>query len=213
MTAPTEAQLRMGAGRRLFGGETTFIAGAASVESLPRPTLTEAALAGRSNVGKSSLINALIGRKSLARVSHSPGATRQINFYSVAGRLMLADLPGYGFARASKRQIGDWSNLIYLYLNGRAVLRRVVTLVDARRGVGDADRELFDFLDKTALSYQVVLTNADELHEKELAARLTETEAAVTKRPAAHPAIIVTSARTGAGIEELRAELATFAKN
>jgi GTP-binding protein len=198
-------------GRKLFAGECQFVAGAASVASLPPPGLPEIALAGRSNVGKSSLLNAITRRKSLARVSRTPGATQQINFFSVTNRLLLADLPGYGFAKASKQKIGAWSDLIYKYLSGRATLRRVMTLVDVRRGLGDSDNELLDFLDQTGLSYQVVLTKADEEPPAKVAQIVGETAAALARRAAAHPRVLAVSAEKGDGLAELRAEIAAFA--
>ncbi len=199
------------AGRRLFAGPCDFMAGAASPASLPAPAAAEIAFAGRSNVGKSSLINALTGRKSLARVSRTPGRTQQINFFSLGGRLVLADLPGYGFARAPKKRIAQWSDLIYRYLKGRAVLRRVLILVDSRHGLKDSDRALFEFLDEAAVSYQVVLTKTDALKNDDAAARARAVAGELSGHVAAHPEVAMTSAETGAGIPELRAALAAFA--
>ncbi len=199
------------AGRRLFAGATEFVAGAATVASLPPSAGPEVAFAGRSNVGKSSLINALTGRNSLARVSRTPGRTQQINFFSVGGRLVLADLPGYGFAKAPKHRIAEWSDLILRYLKGRPALRRVLVLVDSRHGLKDSDRALFDMLDEAAVSYQVVLTKIDELKPAEAEARTREIAAELSRHVAAHPDIAATSSRTGAGIAALRAELAGFA--
>jgi GTP-binding protein len=199
-------------GRRLFAGACEFVAGAANEASLPPGRLAEVAFAGRSNVGKSSLINALTGRKALARVSHTPGRTQQINFFVVGGALMLVDLPGYGYAKASKRRIGEWSDLILRYLRGRPVLRRVLVLVDARHGLKDSDRALFQLLDETAVSYQVVLTKADEA-AKTLTATTSAVSGEMAAHVAAHPEIAATSARTGAGIPELRAALAALSKS
>ena len=197
------------AGRRLFAGPCDFVAGAATEAALPAPKLTEVAFAGRSNVGKSSLINALTGRKALARVSHTPGRTQQINFFSLGGRLMLVDLPGYGYAKASKQRIGEWSNLILRYLQGRAALRRVLVLVDSRVGLKDSDRDLFGLLDEIGVSYQLVLTKKDDKpKEKDPLAGLAEE---LARHPAAHPEIIATSAREGTGIPELRMALAQIA--
>ena len=209
-TGPFEPDL-LEAGRRLFAGPCDFIAGAADPAALPPPAAPEVAFAGRSNVGKSSLINALTGRKSLARVSRTPGRTQQINFFSLAGRLVLADLPGYGFARAPKQRIAQWSDLIYRYLKGRAVLRRVLVLVDARHGLKDSDRGLFDFLDEAAVSYQVVLTKTDALKGGDAVARARAVASELAGHAAAHPDVVVTSSETAAGIAELRAALATFA--
>jgi GTP-binding protein len=197
------------AGRRLFAGPCDFVAGAATEAALPAPKLTEVAFAGRSNVGKSSLINALTGRKALARVSHTPGRTQQINFFSLGGKLMLVDLPGYGYAKASKQRIGEWSNLILRYLQGRAALRRVLVLVDSRVGLKDSDRDLFGLLDEIGVSYQLVLTKKDDKpKEKDPLAGLAEE---LARHPAAHPEIIATSAREGTGIPELRMALAQIA--
>jgi GTP-binding protein len=196
-------------GRRLFAGACDFVAGAATEAALPPATLTEVAFAGRSNVGKSSLINALTGRKALARVSHTPGRTQQINFFSLGGKLMLVDLPGYGYAKASKQRIGEWSALILRYLQGRAVLRRVLVLVDSRHGLKDSDRDLFGLLDEIGVSYQVVLTKTDDRSkiENPLAAITAE----LAGHAAAHPQVIATSAREGTGIPELRAAVAALA--
>ena len=198
-------------GRWLFAQECRFIAGAATIETLPGSDIPEVAFAGRSNVGKSSLINALTGRRTLARISQTPGRTRQINIFSLGDRLMLADLPGYGYARASKSLIQGWTLLADLYLRGRPRLRRVCLLVDARRGPKDTDRALMERLDKAAVVYQIVLTKTDKLTEAELTDQTASLAAAIAKRPAAHPAIAVSSAQTGRGIAELRAELATLA--
>jgi GTP-binding protein len=201
-------------GRKLFAGPCFFIAGAANRDSLPAPGLTEVAFAGRSNVGKSSLLNAVTGRRDLARTSSTPGRTQQINFFDLGGRLILVDLPGYGYSRAGKKTARDWTRLVQLYLRGRATLRRVMVLVDARRGLGPADREVMDGLDAAAVSYQVVLTKADK------AGTDTDSAAAVARRvagdikarPAAHPDVLVTSSADGTGIDELRAVLAALAE-
>ncbi|HTY69096.1 MAG TPA: ribosome biogenesis GTP-binding protein YihA/YsxC [Alphaproteobacteria bacterium] len=211
MTAPDQGASEFDAGRRLFAGPCDFVAGAASPASLPAATAPEIAFAGRSNVGKSSLINALTGRKSLARVSRTPGRTQQINFFSLGGRLALADLPGYGFARAPKKRIAQWSDLIYRYLKGRSVLRRVLILVDSRHGLKDSDRALFDFLDEAAVSYQVVLTKIDALRGDDALARARAVASELAGHVAAYPDVSTTSAETGIGIPELRAALAAFA--
>lgn len=201
------------AARKLFVGPCDFVAGAAKPDSLPPATLPEVALAGRSNVGKSSLLNALTGRRSLARTSQTPGRTQQINFFDLGQRLMLVDLPGYGYAKAGRSAVQGWSALIGLYLKGRAKLRRVLVLIDARRGVGPHDREAMDAMDAAAVSYQIVLTKADQLGKadgtaEDVAARVAE---AIKGRPAAHPEVLITSSTTGQGIDVLRAAVAALA--
>lgn len=171
----------------------------------------QVALAGRSNVGKSSLINALVGRHALARVSNAPGRTRELNFFELGRRLMLVDLPGYGHAKAPKAEIARWTRLTLAYLGGRAQLRRVCLLIDARHGVKDADRRLMAMLDEAAVGYQAVLTKCDKVTGAELAARLGETAAELARRPAAHPHVVATSAQGGRGLPELRATLAALA--
>lgn len=198
-------------GRRLFAGPCDFVAGAAKAEMLPPPRLPEVAFAGRSNVGKSSLVNALTGRATLARISKEPGRTQQLNFFELSGKLVLVDMPGYGFARVAKKDAQSWSKLIRLYLRGRPSLRRVLVLVDARHGFKESDRATMALLDEAAVSYQVVLTKADKLRPEELAARAAETNREVATHVAAHPEILATSARTGRGVPELRAALAAVA--
>ena len=168
----------------------------------------EIAFAGRSNVGKSSLVNALTGRRTLARISNTPGRTQQLNFFDLAGRLTLVDMPGYGYAAVGKDKVAAWTSLIHAYLRGRANLARVYVLVDARHGLKPVDAEVLDTLDKAAVSYQVVLTKADALKPDELDRRIGETASAIAKRPAAFPDIRPTSSRAGAGVPELRAEIA-----
>ncbi len=199
-------------GRLLFAQHCRFIAGMASDAQVPDSELTEVAFAGRSNVGKSSLLNALTGRKSLARTSNTPGRTQQLNFFDLGGRLILVDLPGYGYARATKTDIAHWTALTRRYLKGRAQLRRVCLLVDARHGLKAGDRAVMDELDSAAVSYQIVLTKADKLKQAELAKTVAATGAEVSRRAAAHPSILATSARKGEGIAELRAELAALAE-
>jgi GTP-binding protein len=195
------------AGRRLFAGEWDFAAAAGSENSLPKPRGTEIAMAGRSNVGKSSLINALTGRKSLARTSRTPGRTQELIFFN-GGGLNLVDMPGCGYAAAAKSKIEAWTALIHAYLRGRANLARVYVLVDARHGLKATDDQVFEALGAVAVSHQVVLTKSDEVTEAELARRVGEVEAALAKRPAAFPTVLATSAREGTGIEELRAAIA-----
>jgi GTP-binding protein len=198
-------------GRLLFAQECRFVAGAASAAALPPGRLPEIAFAGRSNVGKSSLLNALTGRRALARTSDTPGRTRQLNFFELGGRLMLVDLPGYGYAAASKRLVEEWTQLVRHYLGTRAALRRVCLLLDARHGVKEIDRALMTLLDEVAVSYQVVLTKADKLGPQELERVAAGVAAELRTHRAAHPEIHLTSAIEGRGIAQLRAALAAFA--
>ena len=198
-------------GRRLFAGRCDFVAGIASMDALPAAALPEIAFAGRSNVGKSSLINALTGRRSLARTSRTPGRTRQLNFFDLGGRLVLVDLPGYGYARASKAEIGQWTRLVRAYLKGRAALARLCLLIDARHGLNDGDRALMAMLDESGVSFQGVLTKADKTSGGDLRAIEGKVRADLAGHVAAHPRLIVTSARSQAGIPELRAEIAALA--
>jgi GTP-binding protein len=206
MTAFTREE--MDTGRRLFAGAWDFIAAAGSAASLPAMRGLEIALAGRSNVGKSSLINALTGRKALARISRTPGRTQELIFFAGAGALTLVDMPGYGYAAAAKTKIAAWNELIHAYLRGRANLARVYVLVDARHGLKDTDAPMLDTLGKAAVSHQIVLTKADAVKPSELAACVAAVEAALAKRPAAFPGVLVTSAQEGTGIADLRAAIA-----
>ncbi|MGE3303684.1 MAG: ribosome biogenesis GTP-binding protein YihA/YsxC [Hyphomonadaceae bacterium] len=199
------------AGRLLFAQTAAFERGAARGEDMPEADLPEIAFAGRSNVGKSSLVNALTGRRALARASSEPGRTRELNFFRLGERLRLVDLPGYGFARAPKTEIARWTALTRDYLRGRVSLKRVFVLVDSRQGLMTNDAAILDMLDASAQSYQIVLTKADKPRPGELAEREAGVAAAVARRPAAHPVVLVTSAEDGRGLDVLRAEIAALA--
>ncbi len=196
------------AGRLLFAGEWNFLSAAGSLASLPPARTLEVAFAGRSNVGKSSLINALTGRRSLARTSNTPGRTQELIFFGGPRRVMLVDLPGYGYAAAAKSKVAAWTKLIHAYLNGRVTLGRVYVLVDARHGLKAADETILDTLGQAAVSYEIVLTKCDQVSDAELVERRQTVQAAVRKRAAAFPYILATSARNGAGIPVLRAAVA-----
>ena len=195
-------------GRWLFAQECGFVAGAASLDRLPPAGLLEVAFAGRSNVGKSSLINALTGRGQLARTSNTPGRTQQINFFDLAGQLLLVDLPGYGFAQAPKSEVRRWTDLVNTYLKGRPTLRRVFLLIDSRHGIKANDREIMRMLDGAAVGYQAVLTKCDKPKAAELSSRIAESAAELAKHTAAHPELLTTSASEGTGIDLLRARIA-----
>jgi GTP-binding protein len=199
------------AARKLFASPCDFVAGAAGLESMIPSSLPEVAFAGRSNVGKSSLVNALTGRKSLARTSQSPGHTRQINFFDLSGQLFLVDLPGYGFAQVSRSMKETWTDLASAYLRGRPTLKRVCLLIDARHSVKDTDRETMKNLDAAAVSYQLVLTKTDQLKAADVARAVAAAEAVARKHGAAHPQVLPTSSTTGFGLPELRAELKAVA--
>ncbi|WP_408640464.1 ribosome biogenesis GTP-binding protein YihA/YsxC [Sphingomonas jeddahensis] len=193
--------------RKLFAGRIEFLKSAPALEHLPNPVVPEVAFAGRSNVGKSSLLNALTGRKSLARTSVTPGRTQELNFFDVGDPLAfrLVDMPGYGFAKAPKDMVRKWRYLVNDFLRGRVVLKRALVLIDARHGIKDVDREILEMLDKAAVGYRIVLTKADKIKASELAEVTERTVAEARKRPAAHPEIIATSSEKGMGIPELRA--------
>ena len=195
-------------GRRLFAGDWDFLSAASSIDLLPRAKGLEIAFAGRSNVGKSSLINALTGRRALARTSNTPGRTQELIFFGGSSRLVLVDLPGYGYAAAAKSKVSAWTRLIHDYLHGRAALARVYVLIDARHGLKAVDETILDTLGKAAVSHQIVLTKSDQVSDAELAACVEGVKAAMRKRPAAFPELIATSARSGAGIPQLRAAVA-----
>ncbi len=199
------------AGRKLFAAEWQFASAASSIASLPKMRGVEIAFAGRSNVGKSSLINALAGRHALARTSHTPGRTQELIFFAGPSNLSLVDMPGYGYAAAAKAKVKAWTALIHGFLHGRANLARVYLLVDARHGLKATDDPVLDTLDKAAVNYQIVLTKADEVKEAALADLILATQAILAKHPAAYPQVLATSARSGAGIAELRAAIARLA--
>ena len=207
----TISQDRIEAGRLQFARPFGFIKGCVRIADLPPTDRVEVAFAGRSNVGKSSLINALTGRVALARTSNTPGRTQELNiFESEDARLRIVDMPGYGFAQAPKDKVATWTKLIHAYLTGRPNLRRVYVLVDARHGIKANDKTVMNELDRAAVSYQIVLTKADKPNARDLERVISETKAGIAKRPAAHPDLIITSSETRAGIAELRAEIAAL---
>ena len=195
------------AARKLFAGPVDFLKSAPELRFLPDPVVPEVAFAGRSNVGKSTLLNALTGRNSLARTSNTPGRTQELNFFDVGRPLAfrLVDMPGYGFAKAPKDMVRQWRYLVNDFLRGRQALKRALVLIDSRHGIKDVDREILEMLDKAAVSYRVVLTKADKVKATELAEVTERTATEVRKRPAAHPDILATSSEGGMGIPELRA--------
>jgi GTP-binding protein len=205
---PTDLTPFLEPGRKLFAQPWDFFWASSKVDNLPPMTGVEFAFAGRSNVGKSSLINALTGRKTLARVSHTPGRTQQLNFFRHDERATLVDMPGYGFAAVGKDKVETWTRLIHDYLRGRQNLARVYVLIDARHGIKDVDKGVLDTLDKAAVSYQVVLTKADEIKTSAIAPLLEKTAADIARRPAAFPDIALTSSRDDLGVAELRAGIA-----
>ena len=207
--ALTDADIE--AGRLLFAGECTFLAASNSMKNLAPMARDEVAFAGRSNVGKSSLVNALTGRKTLARTSQTPGRTRQLIFFNLADRLDLVDLPGYGYASAPKTDIEAWSKLTRQYLVGRQTLQRVMVLVDSRRGIGKADKLIMDMLDDSAVSWALVLTKVDKLKAKQVAEVFAKAQAETKKHVAAFPHVFLTSSHDGRGIAELRAHLCRLA--
>ncbi|CAO3419091.1 ribosome biogenesis GTP-binding protein YihA/YsxC [Azospirillum endophyticum] len=199
------------AGRLLFAKECDFVWGANALNQLPEADLPEVAFAGRSNVGKSSLVNALTGRKTLARTSNTPGRTQQLNFFNLGDRLKLVDMPGYGYAKESKEKVEAWNDMVRRFLRGRVTLRRALVLIDSRHGLKPNDHEIMDMLDRAAVPYVVVLTKADKVKPADLDKVRRDTELGLKKHPAAFPDIHVTSSEKGTGIAELRASLATLA--
>ena len=199
------------AGRLLFAGGAEFLKGVVAMDGLPPADRLEVCFAGRSNVGKSSLINALTGRKALARASNTPGRTQEVNFFTLGPSRYLVDLPGYGFAEAPVAVVEKWQRLLKAYLSGRATLRRAFVLIDARHGVKAADEEILTLLDRSAVTFQAVLTKADKLRPGGRENVLAQVRAALAKHPAAYPEIVLTSSETGEGIETLRAGIAGIA--
>lgn len=197
-------------GKKLFAKECSFVLGAVEIAQFPSVSCFEIAFAGRSNVGKSSIINALTNRKKLARTSNTPGRTQEINFFDLGKTLMIADLPGYGFAQAPKSMVKNWTRLVFSYLRGRPNLRRVCLLIDSRHGVKKNDEDVMDMLDIAAVNYQIVLTKIDKITNDDRDSVLSATRDKIAKRPAAYPVIAVTSSEHNIGIEELRAEIANI---
>ncbi|RYG92599.1 YihA family ribosome biogenesis GTP-binding protein [Loktanella sp. IMCC34160] len=205
---PSDAALETG--RKLFAGPCDFLKGVVAMSGMPPADRIEFCFAGRSNVGKSSLINALTGRKGLARASNTPGRTQEINFFGLGDERYLVDLPGYGFANAPVAVVEKWQRLLKSYLSGRPTLRRAFVLIDARHGVKPVDEEIMSLLDKSAVAFQAVLTKTDKVRKSELDASLTKTRAALNRHPAAFPEIVLTSSEKGDGIETLRAIIAAL---
>lgn len=199
------------AGRLLFAGPVDFVKGVVAMSGLPAPDRLEVCFAGRSNVGKSSLINALTGRKNLARASNTPGRTQEINFFALGeANRYLVDLPGYGYAEAPRPVVAKWQALLKSYLAGRQTLRRAFVLIDTRHGVKDVDEEIMQLLNRSAVTFQVVMTKADKVSQTEAQANIAQTMTALARHPAAYPEIVVTSSEKGDGIETLRAIIATM---
>ncbi len=214
MTSLTEFDVEtLEEANRLFRRPCTFLKGVVNVAGLPGDVLPEVAFSGRSNVGKSSLLNALVGQKALARTSNTPGRTREVNYFVLDDRAYLVDLPGYGYAKASKKEVAGWNKLIQDYLKGRASLRRVFLLVDARHGLKTSDAPTLELMDEAAVSYQAVLTKADKVKAGELEKVVERTAKTLSKHPAAYPEIIATSARKGTGLAELRAAILTLMRD
>ena len=210
---PSDAQNEPAAfGRWLCAQQVTFMLGVASLAQLPPENLPEICFAGRSNVGKSSLINAVLGRRCVARTSNTPGRTQQLNFFDLAGRLTMVDLPGYGFAKAPKDMVAGWTQLLQDYLRGRVMLKRTFLLIDCRHGLKKTDDAMMKLLDRAAVPYQVIMTKADKLKPGPLAKRAEQVEAGLKKHPAALPGVLITSSETFTGIDRLREQLGALAE-
>lgn len=208
--APEPDAITTEVGRKLFAGGADFLKGVVAMDGLPPADRIEVCFAGRSNVGKSTLINALTGRKALARASNTPGRTQEINFFTLTERYYLVDLPGYGYAEAPVAVVQKWQKLLKAYLSGRATLRRAFVLIDTRHGAKQVDEEIMTLLDSAAVPFQVVMTKADKVREKDRDEALARTRAALAKHPAAYPEIILTSSEIGEGIPTLRATIAAI---
>lgn len=201
---------QLAAGRKLFSAPSSFRLGVAQLDQLPPVRGVEICFAGRSNVGKSSLINALTGVRGLARASNTPGRTRELNFFDTAGRITLVDMPGYGYAEAPKKEVKQWQEVLRGYLRGRPGLTRTFVLIDSRHGVKKEDLDMFEMLDETAVAYQLVLTKCDKIKPSELADVVARTKTVIKSRAAALPTLFVTSSDKGTGMDELRAEIASL---
>lgn len=199
------------AGRKLLSGPCNFMLGVARLDQLPVSSLNEIAFAGRSNVGKSSLINALTGQKNLAKASNTPGRTQQLNYFNLGDKILMVDLPGYGFAQAPESMVKQWQKLIFTFLQGRVNLKRVFLLIDSRHGIKKVDEEIMKMLDTAAVTYQIVLTKTDKISAKELQKVIADTEETIKKHGAAHIRLLATSSEKKKGLEELRAEIAGLA--